>query len=397
MSGNTEGTATNSTDSGQGSEPLSDVFVAVATGGRSKHDPVRMVKAPESSDRLFVRRSARMASSRSHSVQASASNPAVVEVVDALPGGKRRVGYAYEVLEAANEGPGPSIRPVVPAGNASSLRDAATPQSGPTAGRKRSATSAAPASGRRGPTPKRLASAADFSPTHFDEPASDDQVPPLLASHLPVPPSLRHHSILPPPSMHVPEVPQATASSRRTGTPISSPISRNPLLRGGPGSPMDVQTPSPRRLPFRTQDSNAAWAAAEGLLPIPEGFTAPGYVPAHVVGGITYTVRSPQTLSPRTRQPSARPASVGRQLFAEFTGVGVQGDGAQRFVPQETVLPQQNTSQPRVTSSLPQQITFQEVDLPQRSTSRGLHLQQQQATSLDVRISCDNLIHAHIY
>ena len=80
-----------------------------------------MVEAPANSDQLFVRRSARVASSRSHSVQASASNPSVVEVVDALPGGKRKVGYAYEVLEAVNEEPGPSIRPVVPAGNASSF------------------------------------------------------------------------------------------------------------------------------------------------------------------------------------------------------------------------------------------------------------------------------------
>ena len=55
-------------------------------------------------------------------------------------------------------------------------------------------------------------------------------------------------------------------------------------------------TPSlSRRRPhvFRTQDSNAAWAAAQGLLPIGEGFTAPGYVPAHLVGGIRYSVRSP--------------------------------------------------------------------------------------------------------
>ena len=109
MSGNTEGTTTTSTDSGQGSEPLSDTFVATVVGGRSKRDSSKskVVEAPESSDRLFVRRSARRASSRSHSVQASASNPSVLEVVDALPGGKRRVGYAYEVLEAVNEDPEP--------------------------------------------------------------------------------------------------------------------------------------------------------------------------------------------------------------------------------------------------------------------------------------------------
>jgi hypothetical protein len=101
MSGNMEGTATSSTDSGQGSEPLSDAFVATeatAAGGRSNRDSSRMVQAPESSDRFFVRRSSRVASSRSQSVQVRAPNAPVVEVVDALPGGKRRVGYAYEVL-----------------------------------------------------------------------------------------------------------------------------------------------------------------------------------------------------------------------------------------------------------------------------------------------------------
>ena len=343
-----------------------------------------MVEAPESSDQLFVRRSARVASSRSHSVQASASNLSVVEVVDALPGGKRKVGYAYEVLEAIVEEPGPSIGPVVPAGNASSLRDAATPQHGATAGRKRSATSAAPVSGHRGPIFKRLASAADFSPTHFNEPVSDGPFPPLLASHLPAPPSPRHHSNLPLTSTRMPDAPRVTESSRRPITPILSPISQNPLLRG-PGTPMDVQTPSPRRPPFRTQDSNAAWAAAEGLFPIPEGFTAPGYVPANVVGGVTYTVRSPQGLSPRMHRLSAQPVSVGRQLFAEFTGAGFRGSEEQRGEPQEAVLPQQKASQPRAMLRLPQQFASQEIDPPQRSTSQRFHGQQQQPTSADVR------------
>jgi hypothetical protein len=38
------------------------------------------------------------------------------------------------------------------------------------AGRKCSVTSSASGSGRRGPSPRHLASAADFSPTHSDEP-----------------------------------------------------------------------------------------------------------------------------------------------------------------------------------------------------------------------------------
>ena len=121
MSGNTEGTATNSTDSGQGSEPLSDSFVIVTAEGDPRQIHSGWWRLPQTRINSSFAGSARVASSRSHSVQASASNPSVVEVVDALPGGKRKVGYAYEVLEAVNEEPGPSIRPVVPAGNASSF------------------------------------------------------------------------------------------------------------------------------------------------------------------------------------------------------------------------------------------------------------------------------------
>ena len=162
--------------------------MAVAAEKSTIRDSVARVEAPRSSDRLFVRRSTRVASSRAQSVQASISHTSAREIVDALPGGKRRVGYAYEVLEPVAEELGPTIRHVVPAENASSLRDTATPQLGLSVSRKRSATSVDPALGR-GPTPKRLASAADFSPTHFDEPVSDGLFPPLLAPHLPIQPS----------------------------------------------------------------------------------------------------------------------------------------------------------------------------------------------------------------
>ena len=70
MSGNSKGTVsrTNSTDSGQGSAPLSDAFVAVAAVESTIRDSVARVEAPRSSDRLFVRRSTRVASSRAQSV-----------------------------------------------------------------------------------------------------------------------------------------------------------------------------------------------------------------------------------------------------------------------------------------------------------------------------------------
>ena len=81
---------------------------------------------------------------------------------------------------------------------------------------------------------------------------------------------------------------------------------------------MVIQTPSPSRrrsASFRTRDSNAAWAAAQGLLPITEGFTAPGFVPAQLVGGVTYSVHSPQE-----RQLTVPRSDVGRELFVEHTG-----------------------------------------------------------------------------
>lgn len=65
---------------------------------------------------------------------------------------------------------------------------------------------------------------------------------------------------------------------------------------------MFAQTPSPSRgrsASFRTQDSNAARAAAGGLLLIPERFTALGYVPA-----------------------LAR--ANGRQFFADYSSMGIQ-------------------------------------------------------------------------
>jgi hypothetical protein len=65
------------------------------------------------------------------------------DFVDALPGGKRKVGYAYQILDPVSEEAGPSVRPVVPAGTlvTGDLRGTATPQLGSITGtgRKRSA------------------------------------------------------------------------------------------------------------------------------------------------------------------------------------------------------------------------------------------------------------------
>jgi hypothetical protein len=249
-----------------------------------------------------------------------------VEFVNAPPGGKRKTGYAYQVLQPVVEDAGHAINPVDPIGNVGGLRDTDTPQSGSavgpstSTGRKRSATSAAPDSGRRGPVSRKLASAADFSPTHFDEPNSDAPIPPM-DSLQDIELSSPHQRSTPPSPMALEQdVPRQSEDPNLVTTPLSSPISQNPLLQRE--DPMVVQTPSPRRRPhsFRTHDSTAAWAAAEGLQPTHEGFEAPGYVPAPVVGGITYTVRSPKERSPGhlTHPPITQRASVGRKLFPEY-------------------------------------------------------------------------------
>ena len=351
MSGNVASgtaTATSSTNSGQGSEPLSDAFVAVEAGGEANRKAAKRVMAPEGSDRFFVRRSSRVASSRSQTAGASSSNP-VMEVVDAPPGGKRKTGYAYQVLQPVAEEAGPPIRTVEPVGNAGGLRDTATPQqvlisgSAPSiVGRKRSATSAAPAPDQRGSASKRLASAADFSPTHFDEPVSDGHIPAFNPTQHQAPSSPHQRSFPPSPMAVEPEAP-LRPHSQHGSSAISSPISQNPLLRRD--DTMAVLTPSPSRRRngpqvFRTQDANAAWAAAQGLLPIGEGFTAPGYVPTHLVGGIRYSVRSPTTAVPH--QSITQHANVGRQLFVEYTDSAAKGgDLQQQVLPESPHLQQQ--------------------------------------------------------
>ncbi|KAF8234237.1 hypothetical protein L208DRAFT_844956 [Tricholoma matsutake] len=199
---------------------------------------------------MLVWRSTRITSSRAGSVNPSTSHPSNQNIVEALPGRKRKVGYAYQVLQ-------------------------------PVAGHKRSAMSTALDDGHHGPTSRKLASAADFSPTHFDEPASDGLI--LLTG----PSQLNPDQILP----------MRTELDAPVHTPASSPISQNLLLWRE--DPMDVQTPSPMRrhsVTLRTRDSNAAWAAAEGLVPIPEDFTTVGYTPVQVVGGITYMCRVSRTV-----------------------------------------------------------------------------------------------------
>jgi hypothetical protein len=128
---------------------------------------------------------------------ASSSNNLIQDLVDAPPGTKRKISYAYRVLHPVAEEPGHPATPIVSAGNAGGLRDTATPQVGPSAGtsflagRKRSATSAAPGLGCPAPIARHIALAADFSPSHFKEPVSKDRIPEPNSPQQPppVPPS----------------------------------------------------------------------------------------------------------------------------------------------------------------------------------------------------------------
>ena len=93
MSGNPgtrTGTTASSTDSAQGSEALSDPFVAVAAGKESGGGSHSRIEAPEGISKLHVRRSLRVASasSRARSVQPSVLDPSAQNIVETIPGVK---------------------------------------------------------------------------------------------------------------------------------------------------------------------------------------------------------------------------------------------------------------------------------------------------------------------
>jgi hypothetical protein len=120
------GTTADSTDSGQGSEPLSDVYVAEKD---SRRGASRRVKAPGGSAQLEIRRSARVASAKSKSAQGPSPGPVLVK---APPGMKPLAGYKYQALRAVPEDsektPGQLGRPMDPSEKAGGFRDTATIQ-----------------------------------------------------------------------------------------------------------------------------------------------------------------------------------------------------------------------------------------------------------------------------
>jgi hypothetical protein len=296
--------AAEGSDSRHGSGSLTDTFVAE----EERHPRTgtnRRVEAPQAIEQMEVRRSSRMAS-LARPMQATTSNMTLVE---APPGGKRAAGYVYQVLPpVVEETAGSSGHvggPTGSSGNADGFWDISTPQVNPEAcndvpaGQKCSATSAAPGTPRRGCNPMHRASATDFSPTHFVEPQSDVPIPQEGAWDA-------HHDLASP-------MRTTPAHSR---TQMLTPISLNPLLQTRRNNSTVTHAPSPtssQSCGYRTSNVNVAWAAADGLIPIPEGFAAPGYVPA-IVGGISFEVRTPSS-----QRRSTQGSSIGRRLFSEYT------------------------------------------------------------------------------
>ncbi|KAF8814363.1 hypothetical protein BYT27DRAFT_7266154 [Phlegmacium glaucopus] len=277
------------TDSGQGSGPLSDAFVA---------EPVRhlgvalahQVVAPSNFSRLEVRRSSRVAS-RATSIPVPPPPAAVF--TPAPPGAKRVAGYVYEVLPSPIDASS-SLRER-PSGISNSLgnvggsRDTIIPRASFeaagefSAGRKRSATGDAPGSPRQGIEPLTpLQPAPSYRPS-------------LHAPFFAIPSATPH-----------PSTPPRSDCSLLNVAPVSSPIASNPLLHR-PAGP-SVTSPSSRR----SHVDNVAWAAAQGLLPISGAFQTLGYAPAPAVGGSSYSIQAPHSVCPR---PAGQ--CVDSQAFAE--------------------------------------------------------------------------------
>ena len=266
------GTTSQSNDSGMGSASLSDPFVAIPAAKTTVGSRHR-VKAPEGSSIMEVRHSSRVAAAR--------TKPLLLPVAEEEPGTPDR---------------SQSRKLIDPMGNVVDFRDTANPQMGLStrkAGlidRKRSLSRAAPGTASHGQAPVKLASASDFPPGHFDEPNSDD--------HIPLDPPQQNLARIS--SMKIDPFDSTNArQAHSTASPVSSNLSQNPLLQ--PATIVE-RTPFARRLSSlaRSRDGNTAQMNMEGILPIGEGFQAPGYAP---VDGATYNTQS---------------SRLGKQSFAEY-------------------------------------------------------------------------------
>lgn len=283
------GTTTKSTDTGLGSASLLDPFVAilvpeVTTGLRCR------IRAPEGFSVMEVQHSTWVAAARSKSV--------LWLVVE-------------EDLDVQE--PFQSCKLLGSTGNMAGLQDTINSQLIPSiagtrlGGRKRSASGAAPGSVRYGHNPNKLASVDDFPLGHFDEPNSDDHI--QLRSP-------RQSSVQLSPMRVDPDIP---ADIRRPDvSPISSTISLNLLLKSA--EPNECM-PSPQRhpsTPEHSHDSNKVRTDMEGLIPVGEGFKAPGYVP---VGNIAYKIHSPRLEGLYGGKSDSVVSTRGRSLFVEHTSM----------------------------------------------------------------------------
>ncbi|KAF8232116.1 hypothetical protein L208DRAFT_1397856 [Tricholoma matsutake] len=282
------GTTANSSESGHGSEPLSDALELAAAEvekGASKRSG-RQVKVPAGAAQFLtdVCQSSHVALARSKSVQEPAEVPLLIK---APPGMKPSVGYQYQVLqpvaEEASKIPGQLGRSMGSSENVGGSWDINSPRAGLTVGtaaikgRKRSATSEVPGALEQVHNPLHLASAADFSPTHFVEPGSDGLLD-AWQGHSQGGPSQRplDLEVAIQDGAHDPTSPMPIDQNT---PPSSSLISHNPLLQRS--STINVHTPSPARKhsdTFDTRDANKAWLAAEGLVPVADNFHAPGFL-----------------------------------------------------------------------------------------------------------------------
>jgi hypothetical protein len=321
-----------STESENGSEPLSEAFIAAPLRAGSKKGAGSRVRAPADASQLEVRRSSRVPSSSKDAGRGSSVAPVFIK---APPGVKPSVGYQYQVLETVTEEGGERFEEIPKAaegsyGTAGGFRDTGTTQTSPTArkvsrrGRKRAATSAVPESldrGRNPPcNPSNLASAQDFSPSHWEEPHSDDHglLGPWDGAPAPgdqnvvetqdsAPSAAGGEEKQNSPMRITPATPVRERAVDANVHPESSPISQNPFLqRNRDHQSPQVLSPRTRQATASTRDPHVAWLMAQGLLPITDTFQTTGFVPSKLVGGVTYKVKSPKTRAAPvgTAQPS---------------------------------------------------------------------------------------------
>jgi hypothetical protein len=229
-----------STESGQGSAPLSDPYIA-------KGKDANVVEEPAGASQLTVqRRSSHLSAAvQCHSVR---RNDRVF--IRNVPGLKPSTGWQYEVLrEEADEGTShvPSGVPAAVDGQSGfggGLRDTVVSQAGlkpgaVTSGRKRTVTSEAPGAGSRKKGSSPLALALDFSDDHWKEPRSD--------AHLPSIPRFEPPSTSQGPPMQL----DHSAAANHIPDCSSSPISGIPLLlpRNHPDVPNDLSLHRDGRIP----------------------------------------------------------------------------------------------------------------------------------------------------